>query len=104
MRSTCPGSRFQRASGAILLRITAGSQGVEPVQQVGVASPSRRTARSGRAVHLFEGTPLGLEIRPRVVVRRIEADVPEPTPDHRDVDPGGNQLDARRVATMSLVT
>jgi len=32
------------------------------------------------------------------MVGRIQADVPEPTSDHRDVDSGGDQLDASGVA------
>lgn len=46
-----------------------GPQRVEPVQQVRVVPPSRWAARPGRAIHLFEGAPLALDVPPRIVVR-----------------------------------
>src|ERR1700730_14371152 len=84
---------FDDHMGQSCCALCVRSQGVEPVQQVRVAPPSRWFARSSRAVHLFECAPLGFEGRRRVVVGRVETDMPEQTSDHRYVDPGGDQLD-----------
>jgi len=92
----------RRGFRAVFLRITSGitSEGIEPGQQFWVALPARGRAWPFRGVDELEGTSLGLDIGPSVLVRRIEADMAEQAADHGDVDSGSDQLHPGGMTTM----
>ena len=83
-----------------VLRIISGwvSERVEPGQQIRVAFPAWGISGSGGVIDLLDGSALRLEVRAGVVVRRIEADVPEQAADGREIDAGGDHLDTHGVA------
>ncbi len=88
MCSRGPGPQHLPRSERQLLHIISGreSERVEPVQQVWISLPSRRSGRSSRAIYEFDGASFGFDVGASIVVRGVETHMTEPTADDRDVD------------------
>ena len=60
-------------------------QRIEPSQQISIPLPTWRLSRSQLRVHLFEGLPIRLQVRLRVVVGCIQVGMAEPIPNDSDI-------------------
>ena len=67
-------------------------QRIEPLKDAAVAPPSRKFACLRPHSDAFKRFALCLQIGLGIVVSGVEADVPEPASDHRDVDAGRDQM------------